>query len=534
MSAFDKLKFAMVNMIGYRVQVQTTCGTVYEGIFQAASSHPGRPIGVVLGHAYKKTNVDPKTPFSGPPVPANRDTVTKQLVIKEELVAQIAVVGVDLSYTAPPPDGIDGFTDTGISGGYGRVRERKLEAWAPAPEDEAFDVGDLGSGGTQKGWRAEDMFEKNARDHQYKSEYNELDYTTEINRNHPDYIKRMNLAEKAARDIIHSGSGGNVNPHILAERGFDIDKSEEDQFSSVLSDKYVPPSRRHGDTRGSPSKSGAPPGLGKPSIQNGPGQKSSWGPQSKGPPGIPNPKSSKQQKSANAKNSQTKADREREAKSLKEFSSEFKLDLAGSDNKSGNKGATPEGKKTYEAPNAAPETNGKEKSEQTKKSESKLNPAAKEFSFNPNAKTFDPSKFSSPAPAPASAPVPARVSPHTTQGMVQGSPMIVQTPGPGAYITNPNMHMGVQPQFIRYPTGVDGQPVQGFMPMQVVPQMVPQGYRVQPQMMRQMIPPQQQHVIIQQQQQQLQQQHAMASMQQRQQQPQLQPQLQPQQQPQQQ
>jgi len=477
--ALSKVKFATVNMIGYRVQVQTTNGNVFEGIFQAGSVIPGKEVGVVLGHAYKKEGVDPKAPFAGPPAAANRDTVIKQLVIKDDDVAQIAVVGVDLSYKAAPPDGIDSFSDTGISGGYGQVRERELKAWTPSAEDEAL-TATLGGPSAQSqqagvNWTPEEMFAKNARDHNYKSEYNEFDYTTKINTSDPKYRQRMQQAERLAAGIV-GGSTVGVNPHVLEDRGIDVGMDDAKLYSDVQRNPnaYVPPSQRKAtaaaDGGNPPAKGAGPPGLSSTPGAKPAGAapaKNAWAARASAEENKP--KSSAP--AAGRKNSKggapAKVNRDQTTSDLKQFKDTFKLGTAAD--------AKPAAAKPAEK-------------------ETKLNPEAKAFSFNPTAKAWAP-----PAPQPAQAPVP------------------MQMPGPGMMM----MQQGMRPQMMyRVVQGPDGNPVQmmvpgqGFapqgqfngqqfaMPNQPVRMMIPQGYAPQPgmQVNSQMMMQQQQQAMQQQQQ----------------------------------
>ena len=53
-SGADRLAFCLANMVGSQVQVQTTNGGVYHGIFHAAKPEPGVGVGVVLKMAYRK------------------------------------------------------------------------------------------------------------------------------------------------------------------------------------------------------------------------------------------------------------------------------------------------------------------------------------------------------------------------------------------------------------------------------------------------------------------------------------------------
>lgn len=54
-ASHSRRKFALVNMIGKTVQVQTMNGVTYEGILHAAAVDKGQDVGVALKMAYKCT-----------------------------------------------------------------------------------------------------------------------------------------------------------------------------------------------------------------------------------------------------------------------------------------------------------------------------------------------------------------------------------------------------------------------------------------------------------------------------------------------
>lgn len=289
------LRFAMSNLIGKVVQVQTTTGAVYEGIFHTADLTPGpEAISVVLKKAYKKDaeSKTPTSPFSNTLEKASKDLVIHDLMIKGSSVAQISAVGLDLGFKAPPPDGLDGFTDTGISGGHGQIHERKLEAWTPDDGD-TFDMSleAPSSRGGKKGgsfWSPEEMFATNAREHNYETAWDEDEYTTKIDKSAPGYQAKMAKAKRIAEEI-NRGEGvvKSDNPHLLHDRGVEIelDGNEEALFGSVARNEnpnaYKPPHMRSNSnesgskrpakpnkTDGAQSKAESspskPPGLTKP------------------------------------------------------------------------------------------------------------------------------------------------------------------------------------------------------------------------------------------------------------------------------
>jgi len=118
-------------------------------------------------------------------------------------------------------------TDVDISAGTGPRAERELLKWQP---DESAEVG-LGledsSAGPGQGWN---QFEANERLFGVKSDFDEHIYTTQVNREHPDYQSR---AVKAARIAAEIEGAGSLNAHVAEERGLaavdDSGMDEEDK-----------------------------------------------------------------------------------------------------------------------------------------------------------------------------------------------------------------------------------------------------------------------------------------------------------------
>lgn len=103
------------------------------------------------------------------------------------------------------------------------------------------------SGGT--GW---DQFAVNERNFGTQSTYNEEEYTTSIDRSHPEYKRRAAQADRLAKEIEGSAPS---NAHVAEERRGDADRAdtrdEEEKYSGVArqlptgsAGSYVPPSRR--------------------------------------------------------------------------------------------------------------------------------------------------------------------------------------------------------------------------------------------------------------------------------------------------
>lgn len=118
-------------------------------------------------------------------------------------------------------------TDSDISANTA-YRERELLRWQP---DEVPDV----SGGLEvtSGSGAWDQFETNERLFGVRSEFDENVYTTELNRDHPDYPRRAATAARIAAEIEGQSTTG-LSLHVAEERGHaavhdDSGRDEEDK-----------------------------------------------------------------------------------------------------------------------------------------------------------------------------------------------------------------------------------------------------------------------------------------------------------------
>lgn len=123
-------------------------------------------------------------------------------------------------------------TDAETSGGKTRSNERVLEAWkdesvpTPSGVDLTFEKA--------KDGRRWNQFEANRKKFGVRSTFDESLYTTEINRDHPDFAERERKAIELAREI--EGQGFNGNSHLAEERNARFDDSgadEEDKYSGV-------------------------------------------------------------------------------------------------------------------------------------------------------------------------------------------------------------------------------------------------------------------------------------------------------------
>eukprot|EP00035_Acanthoeca_spectabilis_P020407 m.432731 g.432731 ORF g.432731 m.432731 type:complete len:508 (+) comp17483_c0_seq1:114-1637(+) len=380
-SELERVRFAFAQMVGKTVQVQTMNGVVYEGILSGTNvgSSPTAQIGVSLEMAYKKSDAKVDSPFVGPPAKASRDALIEKLVINDEDVAQIFVAGLDLAFRAAPPEGIDGFTDTGISGGYGAVKTRTLEQWQPSADEIALgDIGDLSSS-SAAGFDAEEMFATAKRNHNYQSTFNEDEYTTQINKSHPDYARRMQKAALIERSILGGGGGRHSsNVHVQEDRGMLTNVNEESKYGAVKDGKYRAPAFR------------PPVGL-------------------RAPDGADGGSATKKEKPR----VDPAAERERVNERLKSFSKDFHLDKTAEE--------TQPSTQSPPTSSAAPSSEAKEE----EKKDFKFNVDAKEFKLNVGAKEFKPVSASPRAPPPnwqQPGVPPQMMVPHMGVPMMQSMP----------------------------------------------------------------------------------------------------------------
>lgn len=105
-------------------------------------------------------------------------------------------------------------TDTAISGNRA-AGQRELQRWQPDEEESKTFGSALESTTNGAGW---DQFAVNEKLFGVKSNYNDNFYTTEINKNAPDYASKLAAADKVARAIEKSAS---TNAHIREERTMD-------------------------------------------------------------------------------------------------------------------------------------------------------------------------------------------------------------------------------------------------------------------------------------------------------------------------
>ena len=281
-----------------------------------------------------------------------------------------------------------------------------------------------------------DQFQANERLFNVKATFDENHYTIALDKSAiPTHMQQH--AERLAREIEGQVS---ENIHIAEERGQKAaaDFDEEDMYSGVLRKAEEANVNKENDTA---PLSSAPPGLAAPSTVD------QSAPEKSGSQTSPADHISAKLEPTQLLNDKTAST---VPPSPEEVNKE-KSDIEASESENVTSVPTPsttsqrDVKKTVTSSTSEYAEEDQEKKPVVK---SKLNPSAKEFTFNPSAKSFTPSRtfVASPtadvAPTPgiptAPVPIPYMQAPHMHPGMMQGMP-----PGP-------HMVMGT-PQYMQQP-----------------------------------------------------------------------------------
>lgn len=267
----DRLNYLLINSIGSDVTVTVNSGIQYQGLLAAAKQNSSKGIDVLLKF--------PKvigTDITEATIDGMSERLQDTLMIDADDVAELSIPEVDFSADekweknhkdsiskkksedVEKMEGTKSFmTDVDIARGAKDLKERELTKWKP-DDAENFTLTSEALEDNNTQW---DQFAVNEKKFGVKSSYDEHFYTTKINKNDPNYEKRLKEAERIAREIESQGASTNV--HVNEDRGIRIDDSgmdEEDMYSGV--------DRNATDTRGdellAALKSNAKPSLTKP------------------------------------------------------------------------------------------------------------------------------------------------------------------------------------------------------------------------------------------------------------------------------
>ncbi|KAL9654005.1 hypothetical protein ABK040_014214 [Willaertia magna] len=233
----ERFSFLFLHFVGQLVELITSSGDVYEGIFHTVNSidiKTADSVNVVLKlvklKKHGKTNVDQKT------LQKNYQTVFETLVFKSKDIFQIYAKNITFASERKVKNRF--MTDTEISNRM--LEERELVKWQP--EDQDLDDSLLSlEESVPHNVRNWDQFAENYRKFGVTSTYEEHVYTTYLDRDSEFYKLHEEKAQKIAEEIERQTPGDNTNIHILEERGLlnQMDYSEEDLYSSVIRENEV-------------------------------------------------------------------------------------------------------------------------------------------------------------------------------------------------------------------------------------------------------------------------------------------------------
>lgn len=243
----DRFDYLLAKSIGSEVIATVTSAVKYSGVLVACNLESNNGLDIVLKY--------PQIVDGG--FADNVEELSEQLgetlLIKGTDVGELELKGIDFASDEKSEqvkkqeteqqtkkvvesqegktNGVNFKTDVDISRGKGEIKERELKKWTPDAADESLEVHNQTLEESSGAW---DQFSVNEKKFGVKSTFDEHLYTTKINKNDPNYEKRLKEAERIAKEIESQGYSGNV--HIAEDRGLIVDDSgldEEDLYSGV-------------------------------------------------------------------------------------------------------------------------------------------------------------------------------------------------------------------------------------------------------------------------------------------------------------
>lgn len=240
----DRLDYLLANSIGRDVVATVTSGVKYSGLLVACNLESVNGIDIVLKYPKIVDN------SFADDVEELSEQLGETLLIKGGDVGELELKGPDFTLdekweqakkqeaeekkikVEQEQNRSGGFkTDSDISRGRGELKERELQKWTPDAGDEDSNVLNQTLESSSSTW---DQFTVNEEKFGVKSTFDEHLYTTKINKNDPNYEKKLKEAERIAKEIESQGSSGNI--HVAEDRGHIVDDSgldEEDLYSGV-------------------------------------------------------------------------------------------------------------------------------------------------------------------------------------------------------------------------------------------------------------------------------------------------------------
>lgn len=224
----DKLVNLIAKSVGKKCIATVASGARYQGLLLSADlssnelTQSPSSLSVIIQNPriYSNPLVDEKSNIS-------LDSLPEKLIIQSKDLMDLEVQDViEIDQLSSPSVAVAFKTDTDISGKSKIIKERELQRWVPDDDSTMITLDDNSNGK----W---DQFKVNEEKFGVESTYDEHLYTTRINTSAPDYQERLKHAEKLAKEIEGQVTS---DPHMLEERGFEIDDSgvdEEDRKSVV-------------------------------------------------------------------------------------------------------------------------------------------------------------------------------------------------------------------------------------------------------------------------------------------------------------
>ncbi|KAL4589266.1 hypothetical protein LXL04_002172 [Taraxacum kok-saghyz] len=227
----ERLVYITTSLIGHQVEVQVIDGSVYSGIFHATNAE--KDFGIILKMAKITKSGSSQGQKSIPD--SVQKPPSKTLIIPAKDLVQVFAKSVSVTRDGSMNDvhHDDILIDSSISQSRHADLERELAPWVP--DDDDTDCPELDNTFERHWNRGWDQFEANATLFGVKSTFNEELYTTKLDRGGP----QMREIEREALRIAREIEGEDTHDlHLAEERGirlhdkFDVD--EETKYSSVF------------------------------------------------------------------------------------------------------------------------------------------------------------------------------------------------------------------------------------------------------------------------------------------------------------
>lgn len=204
--------------------MQLNDGSTYEGIWHSIDSNV-----LVLKMARLMSTSTGKAPRSTMPEPRKEIPMGSWISINAK---DVRMAPADVGPQGASDDAGGFGTDAAISRGRGGAQGRELQRWTPDIDDSHLMHLEDSVSNAQRGW---DQFALNERKFGVRTDYHEELYTTALD---PSKSKiSVAEAERLAAEIERGNKSNTTNIHLLEERGIEVDDGdmdEEDRYGAVI------------------------------------------------------------------------------------------------------------------------------------------------------------------------------------------------------------------------------------------------------------------------------------------------------------